>query len=443
MKKSMNVLLVGSGSREHALAEALAGSPSTRLFSATAHANPGIKKLSEKTLLTKPEDAGAIANFAKENNAAFAVFGPEAPLAAGVADALAQAGVASFGPPKQLAQLEASKSFCRELMARHGIPGLPEFRVFKNEDGLGDYVASLGECVVKADGLMGGKGVKVWGEHINNLSEAISYAKQILASGSKVVVEEKLEGEEFSLQSIVDGRTVRDCPPCQDHKRAFEGDAGPQTGGMGSYSCEDHSLPFLQESDLRDAHEITEAVLRALHANTGLDFKGVLYGGFMATAGGVRLLEYNVRFGDPEAMNVLPVMENDFAQVCEAVVHQRLHEIELRFAPLATVCKYLVPQGYPTAPLKGEEILVNEPAVSSAGARIYFGSVDERGGKIFTTSSRSIAVLGVGNNLPEAEGKAQSAVSAIAGRLFYRRDIGTRGLVQKRIDHMRLLRSIA
>ncbi|MBI5177340.1 phosphoribosylamine--glycine ligase [Candidatus Micrarchaeota archaeon] len=442
----MNILLVGNGAREHALAQALSKS-SNAVFGFLSSPNPGIEAVCRKTVRGNLDDASALTKFAKEVNADFAVFGPEAPLAAGMADALLEVGIPSFGPLKELAKIEWSKSFARELMEKNGMDGLPKFRVFENEDGLDDYINSLGPCVVKADGLASGKGVKVMGEHLKDAGEAVSYARELLSAGGKVVVEEKLEGEEFSLMSVVDGRTVLDCPAVQDHKRALEGDRGANTGGMGSYSCENHSLPFLQEGDLVEAHKITEKVMAALERETGRKFKGVLYGGFMATASGVKLIEYNARFGDPEAMNVLPVMKSDFAQVCKAVVEGRLDEFEgengknaLEFEKVATVVKYLVPQGYPDAGVKGAEITIDGEKLAASGAKLFYGNVSTKDGKLYTTGSRAIAILGIGKTLEEAGRKAENGVGAVSGNLVHRRDVGTKELIARRMERMGKMR---
>ncbi len=436
----MKVLLVGSGAREHALAQALCQNPEVELHAAMPHANPGIKELAEGSAICHMDDVQAILSFAKTVSPELAVFGPETPLVAGAADALLESGIPCFGPTKALAQIEGSKGFCRQLLAKHSIAGNPAFRSFSTADGLEDYINSLGPCVVKADGLAGGKGVKVWGDHLKNSADALKFARLVIASGSPVVVEEKLEGEEFSLMSISDGRTLVDCPAVQDHKRAFENDTGPNTGGMGSYSMPDHSLPFLNAGDLEQAHAITEKVMNALGKDAGVPYRGVLYGGFMATAGGVKLLEYNCRFGDPEAMNVLGVLQSDFSQAALAAAQGRLHEVEVSFLPQATVCRYLVPQGYPDSPAKGTEIAIDIQRLNASGGRLYYASVEERAGKLVAFGSRAIALLGRGKTLEEARQKAAAAASCVSGDLFSRPDIASDAAIQKRVGHMAALR---
>ncbi|PKN10296.1 MAG: phosphoribosylamine--glycine ligase, partial [Deltaproteobacteria bacterium HGW-Deltaproteobacteria-7] len=283
-----NILLIGNGAREHALAEAIARSEQKpRIFSFMKTNNPGIASLSAKVLLGRYADLEAITGFAVENKIEFAVIGPEDPLNNGVADALSRINIPSVGPTQSLARLETSKSFTRNLVSKYHIPGNPRFRVFKVIDGVEAFLNELEGIVLKPDGLTGGKGVLVQGDHFATPQEALNLCKQILAEGSSLIVEEKFDGEEFSLQCLCDGKTVVGTPLVQDHKRRFDGDKGPNTGGMGSYSLADHSLPFLKPQDLLDGLEITRQVAAALLAETGSLYKGVMYGGFIATKDGV------------------------------------------------------------------------------------------------------------------------------------------------------------
>jgi phosphoribosylamine--glycine ligase len=431
----LKVLLIGCGAREHAIAEAL---HSSELYAFTKNNNPGITRLAKEVKIGDECDANAVSGYAIAKKVDFVVVGPEAPLAAGVVDACEEKGVQCVGPRKALAQLETSKSFARLLLQKHGIPGNPEFQVFNSTNGLREYLEKLSKTgfVVKPDGLTGGKGVKVSGEHLQGVQDAFDYCVECIKGHGKVVVEEKLEGEEFSLQALVSGEKTISTPIAQDHKRAFEGDEGPNTGGMGSYSCEDHSLPFLSESDVKQAKEINAAVAKAILEETNTAYKGVLYGGFMATANGVKLIEYNVRFGDPEAMNVLPIITSDFSEVCAGIADGSLSNA--LFAKKATVVKYAVPEGYPANPQGGKELTVDESNLGDA--RLYYSSVNEENGKIYSTRSRSIAALGIADSLSEAEEKAQAALNAISGPVFHRKDIGTRALLDKRISHMKALR---
>lgn len=439
------VLLIGNGAREHVIAETLKRSPQGCKLGVFANANnPGIHALAEAYTVAKSlMDFEALRNFALEFKPDFCFIGPDDPTAEGAADVLKAMGIPSVGPLQTLARLESSKSFTRDLVAKYGIEGNPKFRVFTAPEGLREYMEELGDYVVKADGLMGGKGVKVSGEHLASIEEGVAFASECIVKAGRVVIEEKFIGEEFSLMSFVDGIHVVDMPAVQDHKRAYEGDTGPNTGGMGTYSDSNHSLPFLQISDLEAAHAITVAVAKALHEETGEYYKGIMYGGFMAVRDGVRLIEYNARFGDPEAMNVLPLLKTDFIAVCEAIVAGTLDQLPIEFEKKATVVKYVVPEGYPVAPRKGEKIEVGAvppPGTSPEGVRVYFASVDARDDGLYLSGSRAVAFVGIGASLAEAEAAAQSAVSSVKGPVFFRKDIGTAELIQKRVEHMKELR---
>ena len=292
-----------------------------QLFAVGKSKNPGLFGLCEDYLITEVTDKDAIRDFALKIRPDFAVVGPETPIASGIVDMLLEFEIHSASPLQTVGRLESSKSFARDLLEKYGIVGNPKFKVFYDENGLEDFFGVLGDnFVVKADGLKGGKGVKVSGDHLNGMDEGLAYAKECLVDAGRVVVEEKLIGQEFSLMSFCDGRATVEMPCVQDHKRAYEGDTGPNTGGMGTYSDANHLLPFLRENDVMEAADITRKVARALFEETGCEFKGVMYGGFIVTGSGVRLIEYNARFGDPEAMNVLPLLKTDFVDLCEAII---------------------------------------------------------------------------------------------------------------------------
>jgi phosphoribosylamine--glycine ligase len=410
----------------------------TASFSRSPKLNGAVKCLSPWKSAAPDEATGEVLRAARDFKPDLVFIGPEAPLAAGVVDVLQKEGIACIGPTRSLARLEASKAFTRELLRRHGIPGNPEHRSFRTLGGFDDYARALGEFVVKPDGLTSGKGVKVSGEHLASIAEAHAYAEELLRSGHPaVIVEEKLDGEEFSLQSFSDGLNVVDMPVVQDHKRAFEGDTGPNTGGMGSYSCEDHRLPFLSEEDVRAASAINAAVARALLQDTGERYRGILYGGFMLTRRGVYLIEYNVRFGDPEALNVLSLLETDLVDVCEAIVRGSLDDTPVVFSRLATVCKYVAPEGYPDQPVTNRRIELERVPEQSTRLRHYLAAVDQRPDGLYLTGSRAVAFVGVGRTLEEAEAIAEEAVSAVGGPVYHRRDIGTRALVSRRCEHIR------
>jgi len=437
------VLLVGNGAREHAIAEAIMrSSQDPKLFSYMKTNNPGIAALSAKSLVGPYEDLPALMAFARVNGCEFAVVGPEDPLNLGAVDALLAAGIPAVGPKKGLSRLETSKSFTRDLLRKYGIPGNPRYETFTSLSGIEAFMQDLPGIVVKPDGLTGGKGVKVQGDHFQTREEAFEYCREVLREHPAVVIEEKLEGEEFSLQCITDGKTVVATPPVQDHKRRFVDDRGPNTGGMGSYSDADHCLPFMRPEDVTEGLAITQRVAEAIHRETGDYYRGIMYGGFMITRDGVRLVEYNARFGDPEAMNILPLLKTDFVEICRAVVGGTLDRLAVEFERKATVCKYIVPKGYglpkdhPDAQSTSAKIDVGDVG----DARLYYASVDRKADGLYMTSSRAIGVVGIAASLDEAERIAESAVSAVKGPVDHRPDIGTKALIQRRIDHMQRLR---
>src|SRR5712692_1985255 len=410
----MNVLVVGGGGREHAIVEALHRSHAD-IFAAMANQNPGIRRRSKDVLLGDVTAVERIVSWAKERAVALAVIGPEAPLEKGITDALEAAGIPTVGPSREAAQLETNKEFVNES----------------------DF-----EFVIKPLGLTGGKGVRVWGDHFSTKTEALAYGREILekriGGTSRFLVEEKLVGEEFSLQTFCDGRALVPMPLAQDHKRAYEGDKGPNTGGMGSYSDTDHLLPFLTKPDLDQAFETMTRTVQAM-ALRGTPFKGILYGGFMATNDGPKLLEFNVRFADPESMNVLPIFEGDFLDLCGRLAAGNL-PASVKFARLATVCKYVVPMGYGSRPKAGEQLKVDEESIRRTGAKLFFASLDEKGGHLYTTTSRSLAVLGTAGNLEEAESISEEALAFVAGSFYARRDIGKPEVVQQKVERMRKIR---
>lgn len=434
------ILVIGSGAREHAIVRALDRPPQDKeIYCLASNMNPGIAKICDKLTIGNINDPKFVVTYVKEVDATLAIIGPENPLANGVSDALWDVGVKVVGPKKVHAQLESSKAFTRNLLTEYKIPGCPKFKTFNTLDGVPEFLNELGEnYVVKYDGLAGGKGVKVAGDHLHSHHEALAYCQELLQSGGCFVIEEKLLGEEFSLMSFCDGENLKHMPAVQDHKRAYEGDTGPNTGGMGTYSDANHSLPFLTESDIATARAINVATANAIRNKTGDGYKGILYGGFIATADGVKLIEYNARFGDPEAMNVLSLLESDFISICQAIVNGTLDQVDVRFAHKATVCKYAVPEGYPDKPIKGQAIDVS--GVSSPDG-LFYASVDIQNGQLVEAGSRTVAVVGFADNIAEAEAIAEKEISAVKGPLYHRKDIGTEALIQKRINHMKFLRA--
>jgi phosphoribosylamine--glycine ligase len=435
----MKALVVGGGAREHCVAEALA-KDGAEIFCVMKNRNPGLARLSKDVLYASETDVAKVVDYAKSKSVEMAIVGPEAPLEKGLVDELAKAGIPSVGPTKTCARLETSKSFTRSLLDKYHIPGNPKHRIFRTPDGLRDFIRELGEYVVKDEGLCGGKGVRLSGEHLATVDDGVKYAEECIKKSGAVVVEEKFIGEEFSIQCLCDGRTVVGSPLAQDHKRAYEGDTGPNTGGMGSYSDANHLLPFLTQQDYDDALEITQKVCDALRQECDEPYKGVMYGGFIATANGVRLIEYNARYADPEVMNVLPLLESSALELFDAVVHGKLRKGMGRYARKATVCKYVVPRGYGTKSEVGVSIAVDEKAIRATGAKLYYASVNEENGRVLTTTSRSLAIVGIDETIGKAERVCEAALAHVKGDVYVRHDIGTEAALARKLAHMESLR---
>jgi len=436
----MRWLVVGGGAREHAIAAVLARSGAA-VVAASANANPGIDRIAERSARLDPTDSARVVELARAARVDAAVIGPEAPLAAGVADALRAAEIPTVGPGRSAAQLEASKAFCRELLARHAVPGQPFCATPGTVEEIDRAIAGFGRpFVVKPSGLTAGKGVWVQGSDFTDPKEAAVYAKSILLQGGRVVLEEKLDGEEFSLMAFVTDSGVYPMPLVQDFKRALEGDRGGNTGGMGSYSQRDHLLPFVAEADRDRALEIVRGAAAALAAE-GLPFRGILYGGFMLTAAGPKLLEFNVRFGDPEGINALALYEDgDFAALLHGVATGRVDPNLLQFRRRATVLKYVVPPGYGSRAQGGGVLTVDEEAIRADGVQLFYGSVEAAGpGAVRLGTSRGIALLGEASAIFEAGVRVEAALKRVGGAFYVRHDIGTKEDLARRTEHMRQL----
>ncbi len=404
--------MVGNGAREHAIVKKLAEEP-VDIVAAMAKLNPGIAALStgvELFDLNKPE------NYAKYRDVDLAFIGPETPLAAGVANYLIDMGVPTVGPVRETARLEWSKAYARVVLSENNIRGNPEYRICRNLGDIREFLDRHPEVAVKPDVLTGGKGVRVTGQHLTSRSETETYAEERIRDDGLVVLEEKLIGKEFTLQAFSDGNNLKFMPLVRDFKRAYDNDEGPNTGSMGSFSCPDHNMPDLDDVAVEKGKRIMRKTIDAMRRNGGA-YKGVLYGGFMVTEDDTYLIEYNCRFGDPEAINVLSLLEKSLTEVGYGIVDGRLPGFG--FEEKATVCVYVVPEGYPVSPLKDQPIEVDEDISSE----IYYASVYDDSGVIKTTTSRAIALLSKGDSVSEARNRVYRDVDKIHGRLHYRTDI--------------------
>jgi phosphoribosylamine--glycine ligase len=417
----MDILLLGSGGREDALAWRLRQSPSCGKL-LTAPGNPGIARWAD-CVAVDPCDPGAIVELARAEGIDLVVVGPEAPLVAGVADALRDAGFAVFGPNAAAAQLEGSKGFTKDLCRANGIPTGDYVRV----DRAADAHAALDRfgvpVVIKADGLAAGKGVTV------AMTRAEAEAAIDAAGDGLLVIEEFLDGEEASLFALVDGETAIPLASAQDHKRVGEGDTGPNTGGMGAYVPAPVLTPELQQ---RTMAEIVLPTARAMAA-AGTPFSGILYAGLMLTADGPELIEYNVRFGDPECEAIMPLIEGDFAALLNAVATGRLAEIDPpKLAPKHAMTVIVAARGYPGTPVSGGAIRAIDAAEQVAGVTVFHAgtALGEEG--LVAKGGRVLAVTAVADTFAGARARAYRAVDQIDfADGFHRRDIGWRELARE------------
>ena len=441
----MNVLVVGGGAREHALCATVARSKNATLFSVMSNLNPGIEQLAKEFLVTKETNVDEVTQFAVSRKVDLVLVGPEAPLEVGIVDSLQKAGIASCAPSKAAARIETNKEWMRNLLQRHQIPGQLAYEVVTSAQDAKAFIDRFhGEVAIKPIGLTGGKGVRVAGDHFTGTQEALTYISEVIekkiGGAAKVLLEEKAIGEEFTLQAFSDGEHLAPLPAVQDHKRLLPDDKGPNTGGMGSYSCIDGLLPFLREGEYKEGLHILELIVQALKKE-GHPYIGPIYGQFMLTHSDVKLIEVNARFGDPEAMNVLPLLQTDFLEVCSAMLSQTLEKKPLSLAKKSTVCKYVVPEGYGVESMSGYPITVDEPAIRSLGDLVFYASVNKKNHDIVTGTSRAVAVVGIADTIDSAEKQCEAGLSFIHGEhLFVRHDIGTRPLLERRSTHMQKIR---
>ena len=424
----MNLLLIGSGGREHALAWALSASPMvSKLYCAPG--NAGIAQVAECVAIGAM-DLDRLVAFAKEKKIDFVVIGPETPLVAGLWDRLEAAGIKALGPSMAGAVLEGSKGFVKDLCAEHGIP-TAAYRRFTSPAPAKEFAATLGlPVVIKADGLAAGKGVLIPETH-DEMERAIDFMFEggFADAGAEIVVEEFMEGEEASFFALTDGEHVLPLVGAQDHKRVFDGDKGPNTGGMGAYS----PAPVLTDEIIEQTMTRIIRPTVAAMAARGTPYMGVLFAGLMITREGPKLIEYNCRFGDPECQVLMLRLKSDLATALIAARDKQLHHLDLRWRDEAVLTVVMAANGYPGSYDKGSEIRGLDDAAKIDGVQIFHAGTERQGGKLIATGGRVLNVSAVGRTVAEAQARAYAAVDKIdwpGG--FCRRDIGWRAVARER-----------
>ena len=423
----MRILVIGSGGREHALVWKIAQSKlCDKLFCASG--NAGIAQIAE-CIDIKADNIAGLLEFVRKEKIDFTVVGPEVPLALGIVDEFAKYNLKIFGPNKSAAQMEASKVFSKELMAKYKVP-TADFKVFDDPDAAKKYIDKIGApCVVKADGLAAGKGVVVAKtvDEAKKAVESMMQEKIFGDAGNKVIIEECLQGEEASILVITDSKEVIALASAQDHKRIFDNDQGPNTGGMGVYS----PAPVVTKELFKEIMD--KVIYRTIDglAKEGIDYRGVLYAGIMLTKDGPKTLEFNVRFGDPETQAILPRLKSDLVEIMLAASEQKLNRIRnLEWDARACVCVVCAARGYPGNYEKGKEIFGVEAAAKMKGVVVFSAGTKLENKKIVTSGGRVLGVTGLGNTIKEAINTAYTAVKEISFEgMHYRKDIGEKALM--------------
>lgn len=431
----MRVLIIGRWGKTHALAKAMAQSKDVELYSFMDKKNNGIADISSHYELGDITDVSEVERLVKEHDIEFVLVVPEMTLNQGVTDRLNEMGIPCVGPSEFCTKLEGDKGFLRSLMRNNGIDASPDYHIFNEKN---EAIAFIKTCeypvAVKPAGITEGDGVKVEGIQLKNKEEAVDYVREIFKGAigglPSVIIEEKIEGEEYTLQVLCDGKNMVPLPAVRDYKLLNEGESGLNTPGMGSYSCADHLLPFLGRDDFDKSMEILGQILDVLKDKYDEEFQGFLSGQFMLTKDGIKLIEINVRPGDSEILNITPILETDFLEVCKAMAEQRLDTLEVSCLNKATVCKYAVPEGFPT-PEGTVKITIDQDVIDDPDIHL-FQSCFEAGENEYQPSPRLFAITGVGDDLGEAYAKCEQGLKAIKGKgIFHRKDVGTRELTDK------------
>lgn len=426
----IKVLIIGSGGREHAICKKLSTSRCT-LFYYGSHENPGMNQYAKLLDNGDLTDINKITQLALDNKIEMVIIGPEKPLFYGLTDKLLENNIQVIGPKQNLAMIETSKYFARQLMIENGLehycPKLLQViypgNDFDRINTILNTIMKSYKIVLKPDGIYGGKGVWVQDDHFSTKEHILNYCHQLATFGQTTIIEEKLVGEEFAIMSFSDGYTLRHMIPVRDYKRLRDGDLGPNTGSMGSITGYNGKLWFLNEQDIKTCHMINEKIIDLLKEKSGGQiYKGILYGSFMKTNNKeIKVIEFNARFGDPECVNVLELLENDLLDVFKAICNNTLHQINLRFKKDASVFKYKVPNGYPDKSMKGDLVHLKQ----TDDDMIYASIMKNKDNQYLTLGSRTFGVIKIGKDISQLCYHVNQTLDDIEDNLFYRKDIGS------------------
>jgi phosphoribosylamine--glycine ligase len=437
------ILVVGSWAKEEITIENLKKNPGLEVFSYLDTRNPGILERADGTRMGSLHDVEGILDYAREMNIDLALVTTAAPLAAGLVDVLAKEKILAFGPSKEAARLESDKAFTRELLKGYYPEAIPRFKVCETAE---DAVAFAGELkwqvAVKPIGLTDGLGVKVFGVQLNSEQDVEDYIREIIthriSGNSRVIVEEKMEGEEFTIQCFVYNDTFIPTPAVQDFKKLLNGEKGPNTASMGSYSDTGRLLPFMNQGDYLQAVRIIKETLAGFKKETDQWCCGFLYGQFMLCKEGIKLVEYNFRPGDPEWMNTVITLKDNIADIIGALMQGK--NPQPRFQRKATVCKYIVPPAYPYRLNETLEVSLDKKKIDGFGTSVYWSCGLDGNGKLNVGSERGLAFLAYGDTIVEANEKIEAALEAVQGDFYYRSDIGTPELTRSKVQTVNQLR---
>ncbi len=432
-KDKKNVLVVGSWAKEQITIENIRKKPDVKVFAYMDTKNPGIVSLVDGYEIGDLDKKEKIVDYVKKEKIDLILITTAKPLSVGVVDALEKENVFVFGPTKKAAKLENDKAFARKLMKKYKIKELPEFRIFRDKYKAINYAETFGwKVAIKPIGLTEGLGVKIYGDQLKNQDDVINYIHQVfekkIGGAERVLVEEKLEGREFAIQCFVYKNHIITTPAVQDFKRLLPGGKGPNTASMGSYSDKGFLLPFMKQKDYLKAVNIIIRTLKAFRDETGEDCKGFLYGQFMKTKNDLKLIEYNFRPGDPEWINTLSVIKDNLIDI----IRYLMDEIEkpIHFEEKATVCKYIVPKGYPKIMNQVLEVDFDTEKINNLGVNIYYSSGLDSEGKLRVGCERGIAFFSKNDTILKANKSVEKAISMIEGDFHYRVDIGTKETIK-------------